>query len=460
MSRSLPWVRRLLPRTFAGQTVLLLVVGLSLSHALTVVFHQYDRGMLLAATGGNEFAHRVAAAVRSLDAVPPEIRPAVIQAVQAADLRLRLNDGPPDGREETPEEADWRADYVRRLVVDALKGWPLIDASRVDLRATPSGAQMIAHVPVGDGAWLRAEGALVAEDAPASLSMDIVVSTLIMFVAVLVAAIWAARRLARPLRHMALAADRLGRDVTAPPLPEEGPEEVRRAAEAFNRMQSRLRRLVEDRMQMLAAISHDLRTPITLLRLRAEFIPDKTEQAKTLQTLDEMAEMVNSLLAFAREEAAEEEIRVVDLAALVDTVCADLADTGAKVTFRPADPLPMSCRVSAVRRAVTNLVSNAVRHGGEASVAMETTPDQVRIIVEDEGPGIPEGELEQVFRPFYRVERSRNRDTGGVGLGLAVVRSVARQHGGDAFVENRPDGGLRAVVTLPLTPPSAAGDTL
>ena len=120
----------------------------------------------------------------------------------------------------------------------------------------------------------------------------------------------------------------------------------------------------------------------------------------------------------------------------------------------------MSCRVSAVRRAVTNLVSNAVRHGGEASVAMETTPDQVRIIVEDEGPGIPEGELEQVFRPFYRVERSRNRDTGGVGLGLAVVRSVARQHGGDAFVENRPDGGLRAVVTLPLTPPSAAGDTL
>ncbi|KJS38335.1 MAG: hypothetical protein VR70_10270, partial [Rhodospirillaceae bacterium BRH_c57] len=295
---------------------------------------------------------------------------------------------------------------------------------------------------------------------PASLSMDIVVSTLIMFVAVLVAAIWAARRLARPLRHMALAADRLGRDVTAPPLPEEGPEEVRRAAEAFNRMQSRLRRLVEDRMQMLAAISHDLRTPITLLRLRAEFMQDKTEQAKTLQTLDEMAEMVNSLLAFAREEAAEEEMRVVDLAALVETVCVDLADTGAKVTCRLAEPLPMSCRVSAVRRAVTNLVSNAVRHGGEASVAVETTPGQVRIIVEDEGPGIPEGELEQVFRPFYRVERSRNRDTGGVGLGLAVVRSVARQHGGDAFVKNRPDRGLRAIMALPLTPASAAGDTL
>ncbi len=457
MTRLLSWAHRLLPRTFAGQTVLLLVVGLSLSHALSVVFHQHDREMLLAATGGSEFAHRVAATARSLGAVPPQVRPVVVDAVQAPDLRLSLHDGPPDP---SADDADWRAEYVHRLVAEALSGWPYVEDLRVALREGPSGALMVARVPVAEGAWLMAEGALVAQDAPSSLSMDIMVSTLIMFVAVLVAAIWAARRLTRPLRDMALAADRLGRDVTAPPLREDGPEEVKRAAEAFNRMQTRLRRLVEDRMQMLAAISHDLRTPITLLRLRAEFMEDAAEQAKTLHTLDEMAEMVNSLLAFAREEAAEEDMRVVDLAALVETVCADLTDAGAKVTCNPAEPLPVSCRVSAVRRAVTNLVGNATRHGGEAAVLLEATSSQVRIIVEDDGPGIPDEELEQVFRPFYRVERSRNRDTGGVGLGLAVVRSIARQHGGEACVENRPQGGLRAVISLPLTPALGAGDTL
>lgn len=457
MKAGLSWARRLLPRTFAGQTVLLLVVGLSLSHALTVVFHQHDREMLIAATGGSEFAHLVAVSARTLSAVPQENRAAVVQAVQGGDLRLSLHDGPPGA---AAGEVDWRAEYVRRLVAETLSGWPYADALRVDLRDLPTGALMTAHVPLGDGTWLAADGALVAHGAPSSLSMDILVSTLIMFVAVLVAAIWAARRLTRPLRDMALAADRLGRDVSAPPLREDGPEEVRRAAEAFNRMQTRLRRFVEDRMQMLAAISHDLRTPITLLRLRAEFMEDAAEQAKTLQTLDEMAEMVNSLLAFAREEAAEEEVRVVDLAALVDSICADQSDAGASVSCLPSEPLPVSCRVSAVRRAVTNLVSNAVRHGGQAIVSLETAPACVHIIVDDSGPGIPKEELEQVFRPFYRVERSRNRDTGGVGLGLAVVRTIARQHGGEATVENRPGGGLRAIISLPFSPAPAAGDTV
>lgn len=443
---------RFLPRSIAGRTVLILVVGLSLSHAFSVVFHQHDRYMLLAATGGSEFAHRVAAAAAVLHLVSGELRPAVATASQGTDLHMRLGTAPTVA---LPGADDWRAGYVRRLMLDGLP--PDMDTGLVAVGLTEEDGQAHLHtaMPLRDGVWLHAQGTLRPSEGPAPLSMDMILSTLIMFVAVLLGSLWAARTLTRPLSDLSAAADRLGRDVTAPPLPETGPEEVRRAAEAFNRMQGRLRRFVEDRMQMLAAISHDLRTPITVLRLRAEFIEDDQERARTLRTLEEMAEMVDSVLAFAREEADQEPARAVDLGALVDSVCADLADAGLAVECADLPGVSITCRASALRRAVANLASNAARHGGGARVSLEISGRQVLIHVDDDGPGIPEDDMEAVFRPFHRLEKSRHRDTGGVGLGLSVVRTVAHAHGGEAVLANRPGGGLRATLALPLEGPQA-----
>jgi signal transduction histidine kinase len=200
---------------------------------------------------------------------------------------------------------------------------------------------------------------------------------------------------------------------------------------------------------MLAAISHDLRTPITSLRLRAEFVEDEETRSRILDTLDEMQSMTEATLAFAREEAAEEETRTVDLAALVDSVVADLAELGHAVAFVGAERTLIACRRTALRRALRNLVDNAATYGKRAIVRLEQDPRELRVVIEDEGPGIPVPEKERVFEPFVRLEPSRSRETGGIGLGLAIARTIVRNHGGDIVLENRTDGGLRATVHLP-----------
>jgi signal transduction histidine kinase len=271
---------------------------------------------------------------------------------------------------------------------------------------------------------------------------------------------WAARKITAPLAGFAAAAERLGTDPDAPPLVETGPREIRDATRAFNRMQMRLKRYVDDRMQMLAAISHDLRTPLTRLRLRAELIEDPEQLRKTLADIAEMEAMINATLAFARDDARAEARTRVDLAALLQTICDDLTDTGHLAALGDAARCPIACRPGAMRRAFSNLIDNAVKYGGRADVGLAIEAGHAVVTVDDHGPGIPADELESVFLPFYRLERSRSRDTGGVGLGLAVVKTIIHAHGGDIQLANRPDGGLRASVSLPLdvAPRAAARD--
>ncbi|MBC7799589.1 MAG: HAMP domain-containing protein, partial [Gemmatimonadaceae bacterium] len=254
----------------------------------------------------------------------------------------------------------------------------------------------------------------------------------------------------RPLGRLAEAADRLGRGERVDSLPESGPEETRRTVRAFNLMHERLDRFVRDRMTMLAAMAHDLRTPITTLRLRAEFIDDEEMRTKTIATLDEMQAMAEATLAFAQVDAAGEPTRATDIAALVESVVEDLAAQALDVTLAgQADRLVLPCRPLALRRALINVVENANRYGGAARVSVARDDRSVRICVDDRGPGIAEAELERVFEPFVRLEHSRNRETGGAGLGLAIARSVVRAHGGNLWLENRSEGGLRATIALP-----------
>jgi signal transduction histidine kinase len=235
-------------------------------------------------------------------------------------------------------------------------------------------------------------------------------------------------------------------------LPERGPEEVRRTTAAFNAMQERLHRFIDDRTRLLAAISHDLRTPITTLRLRAEFVEDEETRARILATLDEMQRMVEATLAFASEQASRDATRTVDLVGLVESVVGELVDLGADVQLEPSGRLPYPCRPTALTRALRNLVENAVRYGERARVRVVSDAAGVAIVVEDDGPGIAQDQIEAAFAPFVRLEGSRSPDTGGIGLGLAIARTIARAHGGDVTLANRTGGGLAATLSLPPVP--------
>jgi signal transduction histidine kinase len=257
-----------------------------------------------------------------------------------------------------------------------------------------------------------------------------------------------ARLVARPLKDVASSAEALGRGEAVATLPESGPVEIRQLNMAFNRMQARLTRFVEDRTRMLAAIGHDLRTPLTTLRLRAEFVQDAETRERLLDTVDEIQQMTEATLDFAKSEASAGETRVVDLNALVGSLCDDVAELDGNVVFKDGEKTTYRCRPEGLKRTIRNLIENALRYGGSAAVHLERTETTLDIVVEDSGPGIPLEEMEAVFAPFYRLEGSRNSETGGVGLGLSIARTIARQHGGDITLSPRTPG-LRAVLSLP-----------
>jgi signal transduction histidine kinase len=232
-------------------------------------------------------------------------------------------------------------------------------------------------------------------------------------------------------------------------MPDDGPVEVRSAARVFNEMQQRIRRFIDDRLQMVAAISHDLRTPITRLRLRAEFIADREQRQKMLKDLNEMEAMISATLDFAREDAGEEPRESVDLASLVQTICDDFSDLGYDITFPRHERVRYSCQPGAMRRALSNVIENAVKYGDRARVAIAETGSQIVIHVEDDGPGVAPDEQERVFAAFYRIEKSRSRETGGVGLGLTVARTIVRAHGGEVWLKTADSGGLRVELAFP-----------
>jgi signal transduction histidine kinase len=307
--------------------------------------------------------------------------------------------------------------------------------------------RMQATIKLPDGVWVIF--AAVLPSSGFGLSLPLLAVFLGMTIFVIAASVWAVRRVTAPLGAMAAAADRLGRDVDAPPLAEIGTLETRQAAHAFNLMQTRLRQLVESRTRMLAALSHDLRTPLTLLQLRIEDVENDEERERMLGTIESMNDMIEATLAFARDNTMVEPRRRIDLTALLAAIVNDLADAGRSVRMVPAPPVAIVCQPVALRRALVNLLDNAIKYGGSADVAIKSHPHNVTITVDDHGPGIPEAELSKVFEPFYRLESSRSRETGGSGLGLAIAEATIKAHGGKLELANRACGGLSARATLP-----------
>jgi signal transduction histidine kinase len=308
-------------------------------------------------------------------------------------------------------------------------------------------SRFIVQAQLRDGSWVWFERRIPRElfDWP----LQMLLTLLILLLGVTALSLVAVRWVVRPLERLRAAADALGRDIHRPPLDETGPVEVAETSRAFNRMQRRISRFVEDRARILAAMSHDLKTPLTRIRLRADLLDDEDLGTKIRRDLDDMQRMVEATLDFMRGTESREETRSVDLMALVESICDDAAEAGQPVTLRGQVTGPYQGRPLALKRCIGNLIDNALRYGGSADVEIRDSGQAVTLTVADDGPGIPTESLEKVFDPFFRLESSRARRSGGTGLGLGIARNIARAHGGDLVLRNRADGGLRAALTLP-----------
>ncbi|KAA2215058.1 ATP-binding protein [Teichococcus oryzae] len=448
-------IRRLRPRSLAGRTALFLTLALMLVQTAGLLIHALDRLDLQRIILSREISSRAFIFWRTAVLANPDRRQTMLYEIDLMrGLRADLSDTPAvrPGMPRPPPP------LVEMFQVKRWRALPPNLRPRALLVAGGEGPRdLIVASQLPDGQWVNLW--LTVPVMRPWHSGAFLVAFLMMTGAALALIVWATRRLTRPVSALARAAEQLGRDVNSPPLPEDGPREVATAARAFNTMAERIRRFVGDRTQMLAAIGHDLRTPITRLRLRAEFLEDDEQRRKMLADLDEMETMVNATLAFARDDAATEPSVPLDLAALCRTVLDEAMDarpglTAEAVTYTGPERLRISARPVALKRALANLVGNALNYGGRVRLRLDGQGPKVegglvRLLIEDEGPGIPDDCLEVVFQPFRRLETSRNRETGGTGLGLPIARNILRAHGGDVMLMNRQGGGLSALVTLP-----------
>ena len=442
--------RRWWPGSLGGRTAVALIVALMLVQAAGLTIHALDRVDLQRFVQAREIAGRSLGAWRTAVLTAPDRRAQIIADLDLPEGLTVDLDLAPIVRVGAPPVSP---QILRLFRLDLLSSGPPRLRPREIRIAELGSAGFAASLRLPDGPWLNLRASLPT---PRPWHSDTFLAAFFgMTLAAILLILWAVARLMRPVRLLAEAANRLGRDVNAPPLSEDGPTEVVTAARAFNEMAARIRLFVADRTQMLAAIGHDLRTPITRLKLRAEFMDDDEQRRKMLADLDEMEAMIGATLAFARDDAATEPATQMDIAALCCTVADEASDAhpdqAEKISYDGPEKLVIRARPLALKRAIANLVANALNYGGAARLVLaQDGAGLVRLTVADEGPGIPEAELEAVFTPFRRLEASRNRETGGTGLGLTIARNILRGHGGDVVLQNRPEGGLIAVASLPV----------
>jgi signal transduction histidine kinase len=436
------------PTSLATRTRITLLVGLALVQAAGLTIHALDRIDLQREAELRNIGIRTMEIYRTVVATSVAERPAALKELDiGAGVVAALADGPPlEPAELTPQQFRQQI----RLNNQALR--PQNRPADILMRGLPWDGALTIGLEFPEGGWLVLKMP-VPRPRPWH-SPTFLIAFVLMTAAAAILSFWAVAQLTGPVATLAAAAERLGRDVNAPPLPEYGPDEVVRAAVAFNTMASRIRRFVQDRTFLLTAIGHDLRTPITRLKLRAEFIEDDELRTKFIADLDDLDMMVGATLAFGRDTADSEPAVNLDLGALLRTVLDEAADARPEAAehllYEGPEHITLTGRTVALKRAFANLIGNAVKYGGTARVTLAPPEGgHVTVTVEDDGQGLPPDQLEKVFEPFYRLEESRNRETGGTGLGLPIARNIFRAHGGDVALANRPGGGAKATVTLP-----------
>lgn len=443
-------LRRLVPQGLAGQLVLLLAAALILAYAAAGVLLGTDRARIAREARQGAEAERLAQIARVLSEVPAELRDDVATAASSRVLRLTVGPSPA-----VPETGRGR---VARRIAERLREATGREArvEVVDRRRGRHGRPtvVLASLPLASGDWLNVRQDL-SRRGPDGPPWSVLLPLALSLVFVLGVALVFVRRIVKPVRALAEAAERAGRGDRLARVRAGGAGEVRRAAEAFNAMQERIAAFEAERARTVAAVGHDLRTPITSLRIRAEMLDDETREAM-VRTLGEMQVMADGLLAWGRSGAEREAFARVDLAALLRGLADGPSPPGAPerggagVSYAGPDALLVEGRPVALSRAFGNLVENARRYAGGAEVRLAAEGGEARVVVADRGPGIPEERLAAVLEPFTRVEGSRSADTGGAGLGLSIARDVVHAHGGTITLANREGGGLAVTVTLPL----------
>ncbi len=448
-----------------GQLVLLIVAALAVAQTISLWLFVDERGLAVRAALGFEAAGRAANVALLLEEAPESLQQAILRAANSPLVRFDLS-GIPAVERGTHADGGAVEARVRGLLGgakdrdirvelhDAERDIPpmphlapeMAEMHLAMMRGELSAIEMQLSIALTDGQWLNVGTRF--ERPPLQWPWVSFVSFGITATIILVAACWfLLTRLTGPLLRVSRAADQLGRGEAVDPLPLIGPSEVRGLTRAFNRMQARLTRFVADRTRLLAALGHDLRSPLTAMRVRAEMVEEDETRESLIASVEEMQEMVDATLAFARGMASTEAYETMELGAYLKQLQSDMIDS---FTLDAVDSLWVRLRPKSVRRALRNIIENACRYGGGAEVTFRHDAEHVHVLVADNGPGIPEAELEQVFEPFFRLEKSRSRETGGTGLGLSIARTIIRAHGGEVTLANRAEGGLLVTVTLPL----------
>ncbi len=441
------------PRSLAGQMALLVAIALFAAQAVNFALIVRDR------TANRIQQAAALPALRIAEALDREVGGRPISSDRGRVRHVASNPIPDSlpRRDDVAEAV--RANLARMsiasgkvdaAILDGPKDTPAPDMRRRRLRGGvergPRRAILIAVELPGQG-WLVTRAAWPSPG-PAIL-WRLIAQTLFLYIMVLAPVLWLARRISRPLNALAQDASRVSLEGKTTPVPEAGPADVRAVIAAYNALRVRVRAMLDEKDRMLGAIGHDLRTPLAALRVRIESVDDENDRVRMADTIAEMNRTLDDILSLARLGRPSEPVTEVDLAALVDAVVEDFRDLGHAVSFADAVRLPVHIRPSLIRRAVRNLIENAVKYAGAAEVSIQPGTASVAIAVADRGPGIPPERLADVFEPFVRLETSRNRDTGGSGLGLAIARAIVREAGGELSLANRAGGGLEAIVTLP-----------
>jgi signal transduction histidine kinase len=467
--------------------VLVLLAGLIVAQLLSFAVHWRERGEFMTRSMGARSATRIADIIELLDTIQPAERAKIVNVFSSPPLRISLDEPALVPQLGDTEKEDQVAQFTAALRRSLDENIPFVvqvsDApSRPGLgkgpgmrgnRARPGtdaggagpgeqgfsgpgfggqgmrrfGVSFIVQARLNDGALITFNARQPQESVV--WPYQLLLSLGILLAVVIAVTLLAVRWVTRPLDTLAAAAQSLGEDINRPPLDEGGPLEVGRAARAFNAMQQKLSRFISDRTRIFAAMSHDLKTPITRLRLRAELLDDAELRAKFVKDLEEMEAMVSAALDFMRGVDQQAPAQPVDVMALLESLQADAREIGSDVAIEGAVQAPYRGHAQTLKRCIGNLIDNAVKYGKRATLVVADTPTALTITVRDEGPGIPGKELERVFEPFYRLDASRNRATGGSGLGLTIARNIARTHDGELQLRNRAGGGLEAVLTLP-----------
>ena len=452
---------RVAPRSLFARMVLVVVGGLIVAQVLSTLLLFDERSRWFMQGRINRSSHRIADAIHVLDRLPPALRVQVAEGFVTPEFRLTVQEERPGLPTSSPELADAARNLLGDLTAKLGGRSQIGVAATFTESATPrkpawyppfeiSVPETRIDTVVGSHDqvhWYALRWTLPADTRglPDRVLWDMGLRLAVLLILLLVAVRW----VTRPLSVLAQAADRLGRNLDEPPISEQGPVEVRKAAQAFNQMQARLRDLLRQKAQMLAAVSHDLKTPITRLRLRAELLDNAELRNKIGRDLDEMESMVTATLDLMRGSGAVEPLQRTDLLALVESLQSDYEDMGCDIAVEADRIAPVELRPQAIRRCLANLIDNGLKYGERVHIRVLDAPDRVQVDVEDEGPGIALDELERVFEPFYRIEASRNRETGGSGLGLSIARAIATEHAGQLALSNLPQRGLRARLTLP-----------